>query len=79
MVSQSTQVAVLVSDADDRARLALDADPQARQLLRWFQVLSPEARCEVYDLARRRLKGLPHASFEVVSFTQTCLHERPRA
>jgi hypothetical protein len=80
MVSRPTQVAVLVSDADDRVLHQLDADPQARQLLRWFQVLSLEARAEVYDLARRRLTGPPCASFEVVPFPRVvAAHDRPRA
>lgn len=75
-----TQVAVLVSDADDRVLHQLDADPQARQLLRWFQGLSPDARAEVYDLARQRVTGPPHASFEVVPFTRVVgVHDRPRA
>lgn len=75
---RSTQVAVLVSDGDDRVRRPLDADRQARQLLRWFQMLSPNARAEVYALARRRVSGPPHASFEVVPLTPAC-YERPRA
>jgi hypothetical protein len=80
MVSRPTQVAVLVSDADDRVLHQLDADPQARQLLRWFQALSPDARAEVYDLARRRVTGPPHASFEVVPFMRAGdTHERPSA
>lgn len=79
MVSRSTRVAVLVNDADDRVLHQLDADPQARQLLHWFQALSADARAEVYDLARRHVTRLPHPSFEVVPFTRACLHERPRA
>lgn len=79
MVSRHTQVAVLVPDADDRVLHQPDADPRARQLLHWFQMLSPDARAEVYDLARRHAKALPHPSFEVLTFTRTCLHERPSA
>jgi len=76
MVSGPTQVAVLVCDADDRVLQQLDADPQARQLLRWFQVLSPEARAEVHDLARRRVSGRRRASFEVLPFTRAAASDR---
>lgn len=68
MVTRRTQVAVLVSEADDRLLHQLDADPQARQLLRWFQLLSPADRDAVHDLARRRQSGEGRPSFEVVPF-----------
>ncbi len=66
MVTRRCQVAVLVSDEDDRALRQLDADPQARQLLRWFEQLPPAARAEVHALARRHASQT-RSTFEVVS------------
>lgn len=71
MVTRRTQVAVLVTDADDRVLQQLDADPQARQLLRWFEQLSPDARAEVHALARRRHVGQGRPSFEIVRLDPT--------
>ena len=65
-MSRPPQVAVLVTDDDDRVLRQLDADPQARQLLHWFEVLPPDARAEVHALARRRHAGVARPSFEVV-------------
>ena len=68
MVTRHARVAVLVNDEDDRVLRQLDADPQARQLLRWFERLSPEARAEVHALARRHHARQARPSFDVVSF-----------
>lgn len=68
MVTRHSQVAVLVTDADDRLLHQLDADPQARQLLGWFETLSADDRADVHALARRRHAGHARPSFQVLAF-----------
>lgn len=71
MVTRRTRVAVLVTDADEQVLQQFATDPQARQLLRWFEMLSPTDRADVHDLARCRQAGHGRPSFEVIPLTPT--------
>jgi hypothetical protein len=60
MVTGPTRIASFITDEDERLLFLLQADPQARQLLRCFSGLSIADRRVVSRVAHARSESRPH-------------------
>ena len=77
MVSSPARIASFITDEDERLLLLLQADPQARRLLRCFSGLSIHDRREVSRVAQAcseagpfpvgTMTGRPNVRFRLVS------------